>query len=197
MLLIPVFAQAQSISDCIQQLALDYQKLANMKNVLSEMYKGYAVLTTGYTAVRDVSQGNFTLNEAFLDGLYVVSPTVRKYPRIQQIITQQGQLVSLCANLRKNTAYMSVDEIGYVSNVLDNVITRSLNNLDALGLVLSDQKLRMSDSERLRLIDQLYGESKEQLAFTLRMNDKLNTLAAHRAADQQNNRTTRQLYGLN
>jgi len=61
--LIPVQSKAQSIADCIEQLTLDYQKLASLKSILSQMYQGYEVLSKGYNAVKDVSQGNFSLHE--------------------------------------------------------------------------------------------------------------------------------------
>src|ERR1700743_2341947 len=90
----PLSSKAQTVADCIQQLVLDYQKLASLKNILGQMYTGYSVLTKGYGAVKDVAQGNFSLHEAFLDGLYIVSPTVRKYPRVTDIINYQAALIS-------------------------------------------------------------------------------------------------------
>jgi hypothetical protein len=91
---IPVKSQAQSVAQCLEQLSLDYQKLAGLKSILQQMYKGYEVLNKGYNSVKAVSQGNFSLHEAFLDGLLLVSPTVREYPRIADIINDQGALVS-------------------------------------------------------------------------------------------------------
>src|ERR1700761_2422593 len=84
---------SQSISDDIQQLVLDYEKLAQMKSILKEMYKGYQIVTTGYNDVKNVTQGNFNLHEAFLNGLLAVSPAVAKYARIDEIITNQANIV--------------------------------------------------------------------------------------------------------
>src|ERR1700744_5880927 len=91
--IIPIQSRAQSIAQDLQQLSLDYQKLAGLKSILKQMYTGYEVLDKGYNAVKDVSQGNFNMHEAFLDGLMIVSPTVRKYPRVQDIINDQLELV--------------------------------------------------------------------------------------------------------
>src|ERR1700712_5413348 len=90
----PLSSRAQSVADVIQQLVLDCQKLASLKNILGQMYTGYSVLTKGYGAVKDVAQGNFSLHEAFIDGLFLVSPAVRKYPRITDIIKDQAALFS-------------------------------------------------------------------------------------------------------
>src|ERR1700759_4695457 len=83
---LPCRSHAQTIADDLQQLALDIQKLAGLKSVLNQMYQGYELVTKGYNAVKDISQGNYTLHEAFLDGLLIASPTVRKYVRVQDII---------------------------------------------------------------------------------------------------------------
>jgi len=56
----PISSRAQSVADVIRQLVLDYQKLASLKNIVSQMYTGYTVLSKGYGAVKDVAQGNFS-----------------------------------------------------------------------------------------------------------------------------------------
>ncbi|PWK63458.1 hypothetical protein LX99_05116 [Mucilaginibacter oryzae] len=58
------------------------------------MQTGYAILTQGYGAVKDISEGNFNLHSAFLNGLLAVSPGIRKYGRIADIIANQASIVS-------------------------------------------------------------------------------------------------------
>ena len=78
----------------MERLILDIEKLAQLKSVLTNLYKDYEVLETGYTAIKNISEGNFNLHKVFLDGLLAVSPTVRKYERIVDIISDQGKIVS-------------------------------------------------------------------------------------------------------
>src|SRR6476469_8862573 len=82
---LPVKAQTAEI----QQLLLDMQKLSALKGILNDMYKGYEIVSNGYDAIKNISEGNFNLHEAFLDGLLVVSPTVQNYKRIADIINDQ------------------------------------------------------------------------------------------------------------
>lgn len=199
-LLCPGLTRAQSIADCVQQLALDYEKLAGLKNILSQMYTGYQLVAKGYNSVKSVSQGNYNLNEAFLDGLYIVSPTVRKYPKVLATISNQSSLISeykSASGAFRQDKHLSPDEMAYMLDVYNNLVSQSLSNLDALALVMSDNKLRMSDAQRLRLIDQLYGESREQLSFLRKFNGQI-TLACNRRAKQANDKqTVRDLYGIN
>src|ERR1700748_2944819 len=87
-------AHAQSIPDLLLQLSLDEQKLSSMKNTLQQMYQGYATLETGYTHIRDIAKGTFTLHEAFLDALWLISPAVQNDPRITNILNAQYSIVS-------------------------------------------------------------------------------------------------------
>src|SRR5450432_7388 len=83
-------AQAQEL----EELALDIQKLSALKSILKEMYDGYKILTTGYNTIKDITQGNFSMHKLFLDGLLSVSPTVKKYTRIVDIISGEQTLVT-------------------------------------------------------------------------------------------------------
>ena len=76
-----------------QQLLLNVEKLAQLKKILSNMKKGYEIVSTGYNTIKDISKGNFNLHDAFLNALLQVSPTVRKYKRVADIITCQSQIV--------------------------------------------------------------------------------------------------------
>lgn len=195
----PPKSKAQSIAQLTQQLVLDYQKLAGLKSILSQMYTGYEVLSKGYHAVKDVSQGNFSLHEAFLDGLLVVSPTVRKYPRVTDIINDQASLMSeyhSAYNSFKQDRHFGPDEVGYMLRVYNNLFSASLKNLDDLSMVMSDSKLRMSDAERLAAIDRIYTGGHGQLAFLRSFNDQNYRVAVQRARAANDQQTIKSLYGI-
>jgi hypothetical protein len=196
----PLCSQAQSVADVIQQLVLDYQKLAGLKNILGQMYSGYTVLSKGYGAVKDVAQGNFSLHEVFLDGLYLVSPTVRKYPRITDIINDQAQLVSeyksASATFHQDQ-HFSADELAYMMNIYNNLISQSLKNLDDLSMIVTDSKLRMSDAERLTAIDRIYLESHNELSYLRKFNDQAARITWQRAQGMADRQSIRSIYGLN
>jgi hypothetical protein len=196
----PVCSRAQSIAQDLQQLSLDYQKLAGLKSILTQMYTGYEVLSKGYSAVKGVAQGNFSLHEAFLDGLYIVSPTVRKYPKIAQIVTNQEMLVSEYHSAWSsfgNTQHFSPDEVGYMLDVFNNLVTQSLNNLSTLTMVITDSQLRMSDAERLGAIDRLYEDSKNELGYLRSFNNRLYQTSLLRSQQTQDKSSVKSLYGIN
>jgi hypothetical protein len=195
----PQTSKAQTIADDIQQLALDIQKLSGLKSVLKQMYEGYEVVSKGYGAVKDISQGNYSLHEAFLDGLLIVSPTVRKYVRVQDIINDQTELVSEyknAFNTFKADKQITPDEIGYMMDVYNNLVSQSLNNLTALAAVVSNSQLRMSDDERLRQIDRIYAAGHDELTYLRKFNDQSRNVALARAQASNDQQTVQKLYGI-
>src|SRR5690242_21852837 len=83
------FGQSQEA----KQLLLDVEKLAQLKQMLASMKKGYDILHKGYTSIKNISEGNFNLHKTFLDGLLQISPAVRKYKKIADIIDFQIKIV--------------------------------------------------------------------------------------------------------
>jgi hypothetical protein len=191
--------KAQSIAQDIEQLTLDYQKLAQMKSILKEMYKGYQVVSTGYNDVKNVTQGNFNLHQAFLNGLLAVSPAVRNYKRITDIINNQAEIIKEYKEayaIFKQDPNFNFDELNYISGVYNNLINESVKNLDALTMVITAGKLRMSDDERLKAIDKIADDTGEKLSFLRSFNNDTQIQALQRAKERNDLQTVQQLYGV-
>ena len=136
----------------MQQLILNIEKLAQFKQILKDMKKGYEILNGGYNTVKDLSEGNFSLHETFLDALMQVSPTVKNYRRVGDIVNYQVLLVKeykSAFNRFRNSENFNAEEIAYFEKVYDNLFKQSLRNLDELTTVITANKMRMSDDERL------------------------------------------------
>jgi DNA repair ATPase RecN len=160
------YGKAQS--DEAQQLLLNWEKLSQFKKILQNMYDGYKILHKGYTAVKDISEGNFNLHKTFLDGLMEVSPAVKKYKRVADIIRYQVRIVKeykAAFNQFKTDRQFTSEEISYIGRVYTNLFQKSLKNLDELTMVITAGKLRMSDDERLQAIDRIYASIENQYSF--------------------------------
>ncbi len=193
---IPSIAKAQV--EELEQLALDVEKLAQMKSILTEMYKGYQILTGGYNTIKSLAEGNFNLHSTYLTGLLEVSPAVKNYVRVADIISAQATLLSeykAALNSWKSTGSFSASELNYFSQVYSNLVSRSLDNLDELVMVLTSNQLRANDAERLAAIDHIYNDMQDKLAFLRAFNGKTGALAAQRQHDQQQNHLLQSLYG--
>ncbi len=182
--LFPSKTSAQSQE--LQQLLLNIEKLTQFKQILQDMKKGYVILNGGYNTIKDLSQGNFSLHKTFLDGLMQVSPTVRKYKRVAEIINYQLLLLKESKQgLKsiKSNALFNTEERLYIEKVYVNLFKQSLRNLDELTMVITANTLRMSDDERLQSIDRIYADMQDKLLFLRDFNSKTKLLGLQRSKE--------------
>ncbi|MBN9484597.1 hypothetical protein DC498_17185 [Terrimonas sp.] len=197
--ILPAF-RASAQADEIAQLILNIEKLAQFKQILSDMKKGYEILSGGYNTIKNISEGNFSLHKAFLDGLMEVSPAVRNYRRVADITNYQIILVKeyrkAYDRFRQDNNF-NADELAYLGRVYDNLFKESLRNLDELLTVITAGKARMSDDERLQAIDRIYADMQDKLMFLRHFNNNTTILAVQRAKERNDAQTIRKIYGLN
>ncbi len=192
-------AKLDAQSDEAQQLLLNMEKLVQFKQILSDMKKGYQLISNGYSTVKDLSQGNFNLHKTFLDGLMKVSPAVRKYKKIADIINNQILIVKEYKNafgrFRQDNNF-NPGEIDYLSKIYTYLFKQSLNNLDELTIIITANKLRMSDDERLSAIDRIYNDMADKLMFLRHFNNNTTILAVQRAREKNDAVTMEKIYGV-
>ena len=194
-MLLPSKVAAQSQE--MQQLLLNIEKLAQFKQILQDMKKGYVILNGGYNTIKDLSQGNFSLHKTFIDGLMQVSPTVKKYKRIGEIIDCQVLLVKEYKGALKrfkSSSLFNEKEISYMEKVYGNLFKLSLRNLDELATVITANKLRMSDDERLESIDRIYADMQDKLVFLRNFNANTSVLSVQRSKEYNDVNSLRNLY---
>jgi hypothetical protein len=183
----------------IQQLLLDVEKLAQFKQILADLKKGYDILVTGYGAIKNISEGNFNLHQTFLDNLLQVSPAVQRYEHIKDIIAYQLRIIKegkQALSLFRSDANFTVDEIDYVSKVFSKLFYESAQNINDLIIVISAGKLRMSDDERLKMIDHIFSQVENEYAFLRDFANSTAVLSMQRQKEKQEVEAFKKLLGI-
>lgn len=181
-------SQAHAQSEEVQQLVLNVEKLAQLKNILSDMKKGYELVSKGYNSVKDIAQGNFSLHDVFLNGLWLVSPEVRKYYKVAEIISAERDLVveyRSAFGRFSGGGVFSASELAYLSKVYGKLLQESLDHLDELAMVITAGTLRMSDEERLSAIDRIHSGMSDNLVFLRSFNRKNSVLQVQRMREKK------------
>ncbi len=179
------------------QLLLNVTKLSQLKQILSDLEKGYTTLKTGYSQIENLASGNFSLHETFLNQLLQVSPAVKNYHKVAEIIAYQLKLVrdyKRAFSSFKASGRFTANEISFLSRVYGNLFEKSLQQLDELTLVLTAGKLRMSDEERLEAIDSIHMDIQDKLIFLTAFNRETQVLAISRSRADQELDGVRNLY---
>ena len=183
----------------MQQLLLDIEKLTQMKSILSDMKTGYQIYEQGYGSISSLSKGNFNLHQTYLNGLLAISPAVKNYARIADILTMQASLISEYKRkqaLFRQSGSFSVSELSYISDVYTRLVSQTLNDAGELADVLMAGKLRMSDAERIKAIDRIYTGSSERLQFLRSFNNQGVVISLQRIKEAGDSQTLNRLYGI-
>jgi hypothetical protein len=129
-----------------------------------------------------------------------VSPTVRKYKRVGEIIHYQVLLVKeykAAFNRFRNSGNFNPEEIAYLEKVYSKLFKESIRNLDELTSVISDNTLRMSDDERLAAIDKVYADMQDKLSFLRNFNNNTSVLGIQRTKERNDINAMRSIYQVN
>ncbi|MEZ4945105.1 MAG: TerB family tellurite resistance protein [Cyclobacteriaceae bacterium] len=183
-----------------QQLIINWEKLNQLRQILDNMYWGYKVLDKGYTTIKKISEGNYTLHQLFFDGLMAVNPAVRNYKRIPFIIDYQKLLLKeyqRAYNRFRQDPGFKPEELEYLANVYKFLFKASLQNIDELIMVITATKLRMTDDERMQAIDRIFFDMENKVVFLRTFNNSTQLLAIQRARSRNDVKTMQQLYRSN
>jgi hypothetical protein len=71
-----------------------------------------------------------------------------------------------------------------------------MNTLNELIMVITPNKTRMSDAERISSIDRLYTDMDDKLAFLRYFDNHTTLLAVQRAKEQNDASTVQNIYGI-
>jgi hypothetical protein len=197
LIIVLVATSANAQTQEATQLVLNYEKLKQLEEILDNMYKGYKILTKGYNRIKDIAEGNYTLHQVFIDGLFAVNPSVAKYKRIPDIIRYQSLLMKeyrRAFNRFKNDRNLTPDEVKYLERVYSYLVKQSLRNLEELTMIVTANKLRMSDDERIQSIDRIYFDIENKLSFLRYFNNSTQVLVVQRAKDNSEVGTVKKLY---
>jgi hypothetical protein len=191
--------RSQSIGDLITQLVLDAQKLTELKTTLQDMVNGYKVIDKGYTAIKNIAEGNFNLHKAFLDALLAVSPAVRNDPRVSDILRAASSILSEYQAASKQwhaDPHFTTPELNYIDDTYSALFHRSIQSIDELTLSITPGQLRMSDAQRLQAIGRAYTDITRQLSFLRQFNNSIVVQAIRRAQEENDILTLQSIYGI-
>lgn len=135
------------------------QQIAKLKVYLEYARKGYSIAQEGLTLIGDIKNGDFNLHRFFFDRLKQVSPVVKKYSKVGDIISMQQKMLkayqSQFPQLRESTLFTSA-ETDYITSVYSGLFDALATDIESLTNILTNGEYEMHDNERLKRIDELH-----------------------------------------
>ncbi|QIL78247.1 MULTISPECIES: hypothetical protein [Hymenobacter] len=151
------------------------------------------VLTKGFT------EKNMLLAKNWYDGLMQVSQTVRTYRRVQHIFERQTAIITIYSNYIgrfKADQNLTPAQVAGMVRGYTTLIQESAGYLDELTAIVSPLEAKMTDAERLELIDALDDKVTHQYELVSYFTRRNLAIAQQQAQAKQDRQTIKQLYGL-
>jgi len=151
---------------------------------------GYKIAKTGLNVVNDVKHGEFNLHNAFFTSLKTVSPTVRGYGRVAEIVSMQLALVKSANQIEKQaqaSTSFDEDELHYLQKIFSAITDGCLEDVLALTNIITSGKLELTEDQRIARINHLYDSVKDKYAFVQSFGGDINAQTVIRKHDKQEN----------
>jgi hypothetical protein len=164
----PLFSSAQSFSEWFKQKKTQkrylLEQIAALKVYAGYLKKGYEIVEGGISTVGDITNGEFSLHNAFISSLKQVSPAISKDVRVAEIIALQIGILGGFVEI-KGSEYLSAEDLAYIRLVQGAVTVECFHDLEELLLVVTSGKLEMKDDERLLRLAKVYENMLDKSAF--------------------------------
>lgn len=196
-------ARSQNFDEWVRQKRTQIrylvQQVGELQVHLEMLKKGYDIVREGINTVEEITKGEFDLHNNYFTSLMKVNPHVLRYTNFPELIFGQNIINKRVTGIKYNL-YASPDlseaESAFIIKILDNLqdaATRIYSNLED---VLLNNKLQMTDHERLRRIDELKEEYKKHIVDLDQVELNIQQMIANRIAESNEIRLLRKLNNL-
>ncbi|SMB80953.1 hypothetical protein SAMN00120144_3620 [Hymenobacter roseosalivarius DSM 11622] len=151
------------------------------------------VLTKGFT------EKNMRLAKNWYDGLMQVSQTVRTYRRVGHIFERQTAIITIYSDYIgrfKADPNLTPGQVAGMVRGYTVLIQESAGYLDELTAIVSPLKSKMTDAERMELIDALDDKVTHQYELVSYFTRRNIAIAMQQNQAKKDMQTLKQLYGL-
>jgi hypothetical protein len=189
---------AQGLGQFLDQQATELkyyeQQIAYLQLYIGYLQKGFQIAQSGLSEISAIKKGEFNLHQRFFSSLATVNPQISRYARVADIISMQLSIISNFKQALQPARFYSSPEISYLQSVYSNLVSECSKNLTELIAIITDGTLTLHDDERIRRIDNIYAETKDQYAFSQSFTGEASLLSAQRADELNEIEFLNQLY---
>lgn len=175
------------------------QQIATLQTYIGYVEKGYKIASSGLHTISDIKKSEFNLHEMFFSSLKTVNPAIKNAAEVTEIVALQISIINhfkKAIQTYKASSYFSSDEMTYIGNVYSELTADCLKDIDGLISVITDDKLQMTDDERITQINKLCADMRDKNAFTQSFSNNAILLAQQRQREQNDISVTQQLYNI-
>jgi hypothetical protein len=161
--------QAQTFAEWFSQkkTQIKYltQQIAALEQYGSYTKQGYAISQNGLGNIGSYIKGEHGMHSAYYSSLATVNPQIKSNSKADSIVSYAKQIPAQF-DLLHGLNGLDKDNRAYIMRVESKVIGECNKDLTELQLVMTSGEAQMTDDERIKRLDQIYGRMKDKYAFT-------------------------------
>jgi len=203
LLLVAGACRAQTTAEWLEQnkTRLKYyeQQIVTLQTYIGYAQKGYSIMESGLNTISELKSGEFNLHNAFYNSLEAVNPAIGNMGEVLEIVALQAAIVerfTTALSRYRQTTGLHADEVTYIGNVYALVLSDGIADISSLIDIITANKLKMSDDQRMAQIRDLDRSMKDRYSFTTGFTDQADWLSLQRQMDGGDVGTIKGLYGL-
>jgi hypothetical protein len=173
------------------------EQIAKLQIYLGYVKKGYDIARDGLVLIGDIKNADFSIHRIFFGRLKTVNPAIRRYGKVAEIIVMQSKMISKYKSQFSKfsqSELLSENEVDYIYGVLTNIINQATADIDLLTEIIENDKLEMSDDERIERIDDLHKNMAEKHKALFSLIDHISLLIHQRQAQTIDLKRLKNLY---
>lgn len=155
---------------------------------------GYKIAKGGLGSIGNYVGREYDLHQGYYNRLNMVSSPVKNEPQVKTILSRQQDLLALTQQIKAQGG-LTPEETRYIGNVCTALIKDCDGLLSDLQTVLQDNKVTMSDEERLRQIGRICRSMQDNYRFAKAFGDQLKVYMLQKQQEQKDVNTLKQWYG--
>ncbi|SJZ68329.1 hypothetical protein SAMN04488128_1011184 [Chitinophaga eiseniae] len=196
-------SKAQTFDEWFRQKKTQREYLAKQIALLQQyigyVKKGYGIANKGLTTISQIKNGDLKIHEVFFASLKRVNPSVKRYPKVADIFSSLMGISTACGAAERGLAANDLLDQNireYIHQVFSSIRAYNRESLADLLMVTENDRLQLSDDQRLSRIDTIYKEVKEREAFCSVFIDQVDLLVRQRRFETADITMQKVLYGL-
>ncbi|WPU98403.1 hypothetical protein SNE26_20465 [Mucilaginibacter sp. cycad4] len=190
-------AHAQTFAEWFRQNSTQkkylLQQIAALQVLGGYVRDGYQIAGKGLGSISGYLSSEYTLHTGFYTRLETADPAIRKNPQIDEILNWRSEIGRAFGKVNEHTG-LRPQEVQYVATV-GNAVNRDCDlQIAQLQQVITDGRLKVNDSERLRLISEIHEAMKDNYRFMMSFLDGVKILIVQRQLENSSLQASRALY---
>jgi hypothetical protein len=171
------------------------QQIAALQVYAAYYKQGNNIAHNGLGSINGSLTSENGLHTTYYNNLKNVSPIVKNNKQVSDILQWQKDILTRMGNLDK-TANLNDNEKTYVVQVKSALFNDCNEKITELQNVVTDNKLQMSDEERLKHIGVIHKAMQDNYRFASSFADQVKVYAFQRVQENNNVMAEKKIFGI-